>query len=77
MAIDQQNRPKGGKKVTKPRAFRPTHKTAKYIEDFEKRERREGTHATEYLVELGLACWLANDHDKYRLPDAYSAENVN
>jgi hypothetical protein len=76
MADNAQNNPKAGKKSA-TRSYRPTHRTAKLIADFEKAERREGGQAEEYLVELGLAVWLANDHFKYRLPDASSAENVN
>lgn len=75
MAIDSQKNPKGGKKAA-TRAFRPTHDTAKLIADFEKTERREGTDATEFLVELGLAVYLAGDQYKYRLPDPKNGLNV-
>lgn len=76
MADNAQNNPKSGKKSA-TRAYRPTHRTAKLIEDFEKAEQRKGSQADEFLVELGLAVWLASDQIKYRLPDADSAENVN
>lgn len=76
MTSTSQTHPKGGKKDAKVRAFRPTHTTAKYLADFEESERRQDSAANEFLIELGLAVWLAGDLHKYRLPDTYSPVNV-
>lgn len=76
MAANSQNHPKGGRKDTKVRAFRPTHSTAKLIAEFEKAERRQDGAANEFLIELGLAVYLAGDQQKYRLPEADSGANV-
>lgn len=75
MAENTQNNPKGGKKAA-VRAFRPTHRTATLLKQFEDIERREGSAAIEYLTELGLAVWLAKDQLNYRLPADKNAGNV-
>ena len=76
MADNSQPNPKGGKKAA-TRAFRPTHSTAKLLAAFEEAERRDGSDAIEFLVELGLAVCIAKDQYKYRLPAADSRVNVN